>query len=106
MICLFSGGAKACDGSIGQEVHHQPPLIFNLQRDIQEQEPMDIHSAEYRSVLPLVNKAFMDILQDIASDNVSIADYSHDADVIPCCNPQHLACRCEFAYSNLSLEKC
>ncbi|KAM3847709.1 arylsulfatase G isoform 2-T5 [Vipera latastei] len=102
----LTGGAKACDGSIGQEVHHQPPLIFNLQRDIQEQEPMDIHSAEYRSVLPLVNKAFMDILQDIASDNVSIADYSHDADVIPCCNPQHLACRCEFAYSNLSLEKC
>ncbi|XP_070596387.1 arylsulfatase G isoform X2 [Erythrolamprus reginae] len=102
----LTGGAKACDGSIGQEIHHQPPLIFNLQRDIQEQEPMDIHSDEYRSVLPLVNKALMDVLQDIASDNISIADYSHDADVIPCCNPQHLACRCESAYSNLSLEKC
>ncbi|KAM6469471.1 arylsulfatase G isoform 4-T5 [Liasis olivaceus] len=100
------GGAKACDGSIGQEAHHQPPLIFNLQHDIQEQEPMDIQSAEYRSLLPLVNKCLMDILQDIASDNVSIADYSHDKDVIPCCNPQHLVCRCESAYSNLSLEKC
>ncbi|XP_048347771.1 arylsulfatase G isoform X5 [Sphaerodactylus townsendi] len=93
-----TGGAKACNGSIGQEEHHHPPLIFNLQHDIQEQTPLDSKSAEYHKVLPLVNQALMGILQGIATDNVSIADYSHDPAVIPCCNPQHLVCRCQSTY--------
>ncbi|XP_042305638.1 arylsulfatase G isoform X3 [Sceloporus undulatus] len=93
----LTGGARACDGSIGQEMQHQPPLIFNLHRDVQEQEPLDSHTAEYHAVLPEVNKALQDLLQDIAMDNVSVADYSHDPAVTPCCNPQHFICRCQLA---------
>lgn len=99
---LFPGGAKACDGSIGKERRHQPPLIFNLQQDIQEAAPLDTETAEYRAVLPVANKALLDILWNIAADNVSTADYSHDPAVTPCCNPQHLVCRCQLAYSNSS----
>ncbi|XP_053231358.1 arylsulfatase G isoform X5 [Podarcis raffonei] len=98
----LTGGAKACDGSIGKEQRHQPPLIFNLQHDIQEAAPLDTETAEYRAVLPVVNKALLDILWNIATDNVSTADYSHDPAVTPCCNPQHLVCRCQLAYSNSS----
>ncbi|XP_062976112.1 arylsulfatase G [Elgaria multicarinata webbii] len=101
----LTGGAKACDGSVGQEQYHQPPLIFNLQHDIQEQEPLDIHAAEYWAILPAVSKALRDILQDIKTDNVSMADYSHDPAVIPCCNPHHLVCRCQPAYANSTLDK-
>uniref|UniRef100_A0A8D0BYJ5 Arylsulfatase G n=1 Tax=Salvator merianae TaxID=96440 RepID=A0A8D0BYJ5_SALMN len=101
----LTGGAKACDGSIGQEENHQPPLIFNLQRDMQEQRPLNVKSAEYRAVLPIISKAFGGILEDIATDNVSMADYSHDPAGTPCCNPQHALCRCQLAYLNTSFEK-
>uniref|UniRef100_A0ABM5FNC0 Arylsulfatase G isoform X3 n=1 Tax=Pogona vitticeps TaxID=103695 RepID=A0ABM5FNC0_9SAUR len=90
----LTGGAKACDGRIGKEHHHQPPLIFNLENDIQEQQPLDIHSEEYQAVLPAVREALADVLQDIATDNVSVADYAHDPAATPCCNPHHVVCRC------------
>ncbi|XP_042696923.2 arylsulfatase G isoform X3 [Chrysemys picta bellii] len=89
------GGAKACDGSIGLEEHHQPPLIFNLDQDIQEQVPLDVKAGEYQAVLPAITGALTDFLQDIATDNVSTADYSHDPAATPCCNPQHIVCRCQ-----------
>ncbi|NXK89911.1 ARSG Arylsulfatase, partial [Formicarius rufipectus] len=88
-------GAMACDGSIGPAEHHQPPLIFNLDRDIQEQEPLDVASREYQAVLPMISKAYAQALGDIAADNVSVADYSKDPAVVPCCNTQHVACRCQ-----------
>ncbi|XP_078510422.1 arylsulfatase G [Lissotriton helveticus] len=91
----MTGGAQACDGSIGFMQDHDPPLIFNLGQDPEESLPMDSSSAEYQRVFPEIDKALGYLLQDIAVDNVSKADYSHDHSVIPCCNPQHAMCRCE-----------
>ncbi|XP_041265071.1 arylsulfatase G isoform X1 [Onychostruthus taczanowskii] len=90
-----TGGAMACDGSTGPAQRHHPPLIFNLDRDIQEQEPLDVASREYQAVLPAINRAYDQALQDIAADNVSVADYSQDPAAIPCCNVQHVGCRCQ-----------
>ncbi|NXE43049.1 ARSG Arylsulfatase, partial [Ptilorrhoa leucosticta] len=90
-------GAMACDGSTGPAERHQPPLIFNLDRDVQEQEPLDVASREYQAVLPAISRAFAQALQDIAADNVSVADYSQDPAAIPCCNVQHVGCRCRGA---------
>ncbi|NXD20361.1 ARSG Arylsulfatase, partial [Spelaeornis formosus] len=90
-----TGGALACDGSTGPAEQHQPPLIFNLDRDIQEQEPLDRASREYQAVLPAISRAYAQALQDIAADNVSVADYSQDPAAIPCCNVQHVGCRCQ-----------
>ncbi|KAM8992405.1 arylsulfatase G [Ara ararauna] len=89
-----TGGAMACDGSIGLAEHHQPPLIFNLDRDIQEQAALDVASREYEEVLPAISRAYTQALEDIATDNISVADYSKDPAVTPCCDPQHVACRC------------
>ncbi|XP_067403413.1 arylsulfatase G isoform X2 [Emydura macquarii macquarii] len=90
-----TGGAKACDGSIGLEEHHQPPLVFNLARDLQEQVPLNTKTSEYQAVLPAITRALTAFLQDIATDNISAADYSHDPALTPCCNPQHVVCRCQ-----------
>ncbi|NXK49655.1 ARSG Arylsulfatase, partial [Chauna torquata] len=98
-----TGGAKACDGSIGPEEHHRPPLIFNLDRDIQEQEPLDVASREYQAVLPSISRAYAQALEDIATDNVSVADYSKDPAAMPCCNAQHVACRCQVPASPTAL---
>nr|XP_032653040.1 arylsulfatase G isoform X5 [Chelonoidis abingdonii] len=95
-----TGGAKACDGSVGLEEHHQPPLIFNLDQDVQEQVPLDVEAGEYRAVLPVITRALTDFLQDIATDNVSTADYSHEPAAVPCCNPQHTVCRCQACCSS------
>ncbi|NXR81322.1 ARSG Arylsulfatase, partial [Pycnonotus jocosus] len=96
-----TGGAMACDGSTGPAERHQPPLIFNLARDIQEQEPLDVASREYQAVLPAISRAYTQALQDIAADNVSVADYSQDPAAIPCCNVQHVGCQCQGAHGAL-----
>ncbi|XP_019493230.1 PREDICTED: arylsulfatase G isoform X1 [Hipposideros armiger] len=90
-----TGGAKACDGSVGPEQHHEPPLVFNLE-DVAEAVPLERGSAEYQRVLPKVREALADILQDVAHDNISRADYTQDPSVTPCCNPHQIACRCHI----------
>lgn len=96
VVPLSLGGAKACDGSVGPEQHHEPPLIFNLE-DVAEAVPLERGSAEYWSVLPKVREALTDVLQDIAHDNISRADYTRDPSVTPCCDPHQIACRCQTA---------
>lgn len=98
MGCLLSpslGGAKACDGSVGPEQHHEPPLIFNLEDDVAEAVPLERGGAEYERVLPRVREALASVLQDVAHDNISRVDYTRDPSVTPCCNPQRTACRCQ-----------
>ncbi|XP_010946937.1 arylsulfatase G isoform X1 [Camelus ferus] len=91
----ITGGAKACDGSVGPERHHEPPLIFNLEDDAAEALPLERGSAEYRRALPKVREALAGVLRDIADDNISRADYTQDPSVTPCCNPRRAACRCQ-----------
>ncbi|XP_075418254.1 arylsulfatase G [Tenrec ecaudatus] len=91
----ITGGAQACDGSVGPEQHHELPLIFNLEEDAAEGVPLDRGGAEYQAVLPQVRGALADVLQDIADDNVSRADYTQDPSATPCCNPDQAACRCQ-----------
>lgn len=91
------GGAEACDGSVGPERYHEPPLIFNLEDDAAEAAPLEAGSAEYQRVLPAVRGALRDVLRDIAEDSVSSADYTQDPSVTPCCDPHRTACRCPAA---------
>lgn len=91
-----TGGAKACDGSVGPEQHHVSPLIFNLEDDTAEGVPLQQGSPEYQEVLPQVARALADVLRDIAADNSSRADYTQDPSVTPCCNPYQTTCRCQL----------
>ncbi|RXM33823.1 Arylsulfatase G [Acipenser ruthenus] len=91
----LTGGAEACGGGTGPEQLHDPPLIFDLSRDVEEGAPLDSSSAEYRGVLERVTAEREAVLQDIATDNVSRADYTIDPAVEPCCNHQHIVCRCQ-----------
>lgn len=95
VVPLSPGGAKACDGAMGPEQQHEPPLIFNLEDDVSEAVPLDRGSAEYQGVLPRVRELLADVILDIAGDNTSRADYTRHPSVTPCCNPHHVACRCQ-----------
>lgn len=94
VVLVSPGGARACDGRVGPEQRHEPPLIFNLEDDAGEGAPLPRGGAQYQAVLPEVRQALADILHDVAGDNVSRADYTQDPSVIPCCDPAQAACRC------------
>ncbi|XP_077636560.1 arylsulfatase G isoform X2 [Crocuta crocuta] len=89
-----TGGAKACDGKVGPTQRHEPPVIFNLEDDAAEAEPLERGGAEYQRVLPEVREALAGILLDVAGDKTSRADYTRDPSVTPCCDPHRKACRC------------
>lgn len=98
LAILPAGGAKACDGTIGPQQHHKLPLIFNLEEDTGEGMPLQRGSAEYQAMLPKVQSILADVLQDIANDNTSQADYTQDPSAAPCCNPFQTACRCQSVF--------
>ncbi|XP_069810167.1 arylsulfatase G isoform X1 [Dendropsophus ebraccatus] len=90
-----TGGALACDGSIGRPKFHDPPLLFNLNTDPQEGRPLAQESEEYKQLLSLISQAMADLYDDIRTDNISTADYTQNPSAAPCCNPMLTACRCK-----------
>lgn len=94
-LCFtLPGGAEACGGGSGKQELHDPPLIFNLNEDEAEGSPLDPASEEYQLVTREVARAREMLLWDIATDNVSTADYTVSQSAVPCCQPQNPACRC------------
>ncbi|XP_061086214.1 arylsulfatase G-like isoform X2 [Conger conger] len=91
----ITGAAEACGGGTGKQEVHDPPLIFDLSDDEEESSPMDSGSEEYQAVLEQVQRERDALLRDIAKDHVSRADYTVDPSAAPCCDPGHVACRCE-----------
>ncbi|XP_028674965.2 arylsulfatase G isoform X1 [Erpetoichthys calabaricus] len=90
----ITGGAQACRGDIGPEKLHNPPLIFDLSQDPAESVPLDQSSAEYWRVADRIAAKTKAMLQSIANDNTSQADYTTKASAAPCCNEHHVVCRC------------
>lgn len=88
------GGAEACGGGRGKQELHDPPLIFDLDQDEAEGSPLNPASEEYHLIFKQVEKEREMLLWDIATDNVSTADYTVSQSTVPCCQPQNPACRC------------
>lgn len=90
----ITGGAEACGGGSGKQELHDPPLIFNLDRDKAEETPLNPTSEEYDLILRNIERERELLLWDISTDNVSTADYTVSQSAVPCCQPQNPACRC------------
>ncbi|XP_068610341.1 arylsulfatase G-like [Brachionichthys hirsutus] len=90
-----TGSAEACGGATGRQELHEPPLMFDLQRDEAEETPLEVESPEYKAAMERIAQKREELLWDIATDtSVSVADYSIDSSAVPCCNPGRAACRC------------
>ncbi|XP_033124455.1 arylsulfatase G-like isoform X1 [Anneissia japonica] len=89
-----SGGVKGCGGVKGDIQRHNPPLIFNLLTDPGEEHPLDTQSNEYQDAYTHIKLARMRMDRSIFQDNTTVADYSQSPDAEPCCNPNHVVCRC------------
>jgi len=84
-----------CGGATGMQQLHDPPLIFDLERDEAEETPLDVETPEYRAIAESVARGREMLLWDIATDtSASTADYSTDAAAAPCCDPTQVVCRC------------
>ncbi|TNN74612.1 Arylsulfatase G [Liparis tanakae] len=84
----ITGAAEACGGATGMQQLHDPPLIFDLERDEAEETPLDVQTPEYRAIAGRVARGRETLLWDIATDtSASTADYSTNAAAAPCCDP-------------------
>lgn len=92
----FAGAAEACGGATGRQQLHDPPLIFDLQRDESEETTLEVDTPEYQAVLRRITRRREELLWDIATDkSVSLVDYSTDESAVPCCDPRRAVCRCD-----------
>ncbi|XP_006817925.1 arylsulfatase G-like [Saccoglossus kowalevskii] len=87
--------AAACGGKTGPVQWHSLPLIFNIDTDPAESSPLNQTSAEYKAALGNIQNALIFIMDDIANDNTTIANWNTEPSCKPCCNPNHVACRCK-----------
>lgn len=94
--CLsLVGAAEACGGATGKQQLHDPPLIFDLERDTSEETPLDVRTPEYKAIAERIARRREELLWDIATDeSVSTADYSVDKSAAPCCDQTQAVCRC------------
>ncbi|XP_039879203.1 arylsulfatase G isoform X2 [Simochromis diagramma] len=91
----ITGAAEACSGETGKQQVHDPPLIFDLERDEAEETPLDVKTTEYQVVAERIARRREKLLWDIATDkSVSIADYRTDESAAPCCDLTQTVCRC------------
>lgn len=91
-----TGAAEACGGATGKPQIHDPPLIFDLQRDKAEETPLEKSTPGYWAVVEQITRRREELLWDIATDkSVSTANYNTDESAVPCCDPQQAVCRCE-----------
>lgn len=94
-MCLLAGSAEACGGATGRQQLHDPPMIFDLQRDEAEKTPLQVGTAEYLAIAKRISSSREALLWDIATDkSVSKADYSTDPSFTPCCDPSQPVCCC------------
>lgn len=95
-ICLLAGSAEACGRATGQQQLHDPPMIFDLQRDEAEETPLQVGTPEYLAIAERIGRRREALLWDIATDeSVSKADYRTDPSSAPCCDPSQPVCRCD-----------
>ncbi|XP_014664129.1 PREDICTED: arylsulfatase G-like [Priapulus caudatus] len=91
----MTGGAADCGSIVGPSVKHDPPLLFDLSDDPTESTPLNTSRGPYREILKIIEQAKRDKLADIASDNISVANYDTDPNVKVCCNRADPLCRCK-----------
>lgn len=94
---FLAGAAEACGGATGSQQLHDPPLIFDLERDEAEETPLEVGTPEYQAAAARIARRREELLWDIATDkSVSAADYTTDESAAPCCDPTQAVCRCRM----------
>ncbi len=89
------GQCTSCSGTLAPNVYHDPPLIFNLQKDPSEKFPLNhTNSIHYHSLVKEFKHVLNEMMENVKHDNTTIANYENDKSVKPCCNKENKYCMC------------
>jgi len=83
-----------CDQKNGPFLTHDPPLIFDLDMDIEEGRPLDPKSLAYKQIIEIVNTKLKEKNDNIKNGFKSKFNRKKSEGVQPCCNPKKRHCRC------------
>ena len=87
----YCAGDGACGGRRCKIIDHNPPLIFDLSRDLAESTPI----VTPQSVYDVIDQALQAKLKDIESTAHTKVDYRIGGlDARACCDAGHIVCRC------------
>ncbi|XP_077969809.1 arylsulfatase G-like [Styela clava] len=90
------GTSRSCNGKEAPQVSHNPPLVFNLEKDQAESTPITAQTdPDYLKILESAESLRSNIIADIKADNTSKADYSTSPTAYPCCDSTKFMCRCK-----------
>ena len=89
-----TGGVPACDSHQPSPVRHDRPLLFNLRDDPAESNPLDISVEPQTEIVKEMLYHLAEMHQSLQNDNTSYVVYTRSASARPCCNVDHVVCRC------------
>ncbi|XP_065580017.1 arylsulfatase G-like [Artemia franciscana] len=100
---FYSGGYPDCQGNLGQNQFHNPPLLFNLEEDIEEKLPLNTNNgkSEAGKALKKILKYYAHFYEKLQEGGISNTTYEVDWSLRPCCNPNDEFCRCDNHWKEL-----
>eukprot|EP01052_Picozoa_sp_SAG31_P050796 SAG31_NODE_11762_length_1000_cov_1.067703_1_plen_229_part_01 len=88
-----TGGAPDCSGNIGVIARHDPPLLFDLEKDPAESTALDTSTEPYKTVVANMAKMLKQKMLSVNTTMQSITDYSRSVADEPCA---HYPTSCRF----------
>ena len=96
LLTYFSGGYNmlTCDFDYTRAKVHNPPILFDLNTDPEERNPLDLADPLFGTLAQHMGDLLAGIKNDIADDFKSVFDERQSESAFPCCNTNHTHCRC------------
>ena len=86
---LYTGGTAGCRTPAPPLLYQDPPLIFNLSADPQQQSPLPQNA----DLIKQVKNVVQDFYNNVKNDKTTIANYAADEESKPCCvDLMHCSC--------------
>jgi arylsulfatase A-like enzyme len=88
----FKAHFVTLDNEASQPVIRNPPLLFNVENDISELNPLDVTQPQNQQVLLAINNVRLALMQTYAVEPPHPPVLADFTSALPCCNPP--LCRC------------
>jgi arylsulfatase G len=89
-----TGAVAACGKQPPPPVRHDPPLLFNLRHDPAERKPLNVSVEPQAQIMNKILYHLEEMHQSLQNDNTSNINYTSSPSARPCCDIDHVVCRC------------
>jgi len=88
----FKAHFVTLDTEASPPVIHNPPLLFNVDQDISEQQPLDVTQPQNGQVLLAINNVRLALMETYAVEPPPGPLLGDFTSLVPCCNPPLCSC--------------